>query len=108
LHRYHFSVEEGMPKTRVLLWASGEQLRAVFEDVLLAECHCRYDWRDRKVKDIRAGAFYPTRLASPQGTLLPLTPQESVVVYRAKRPRRRAPRLFPRQQLLLFEVVHTP
>jgi len=65
-----------------------------------------YDWRDRKVKDIREGEFYLTRFASPQSTLIPLTPQDSVVVYRAKRPRRRAPRLSPMQQVLLFEVVH--
>jgi hypothetical protein len=37
----------------------------------LAEDHCRYDWRDRKVKDIQGGSFYPTRFASPQGTLFP-------------------------------------
>jgi hypothetical protein len=54
--------------------------------VLLAEYHCRYDWRDRKVKDLRAGVLYPTRFASLQGSLIPLTPQEFVVVYRAKRP----------------------
>jgi len=58
---------------------SGEQLRAVFKDVLLAEYHCRYDWWDRKVKDIREGEFYPTRFASPQGTLIPLMPQDCVV-----------------------------
>ena len=68
LHSYHSSVEAGLPQTQVLLWVAVEQLQAVFENVLLAEYHCRYDWRDRKVKDIRAGAFYPTRLASPQGT----------------------------------------
>jgi transposase InsO family protein len=107
LHSYHFHIEEGLPQTQVLLWVSGEQLRAVFENVLLAEYHCRYDWRDRHVKEIREGAFYPTRFASPQGTLIPLTSQNSVVVYRARRPRRRAPHLPPTQQVLLFEVIHT-
>jgi hypothetical protein len=109
LHSYHCYVAEGLSHTQVLLlWVYGEQLRAVFENVVLAGYYCRYDWRDRKVKDIREGVFYPTRCASPQGTLIPLTPQDSMVVYRAKRPRCRAPRPFPRQQLLLFEVVHTP
>ena len=28
--------------------------------------------------------FYATRFASPQGSLLPLTPQESLVLYRPK------------------------
>jgi hypothetical protein len=107
LHSYHFYVEAGLPQTQVLLWMAGEQLRAVFENVLLAEYHCRYDWRDRKVQDIRVGAFYPTRLASPQGTLIPLTPQDSVVVYRARSARRRRPRRSLAQQLLLFEVVPT-
>jgi hypothetical protein len=77
------------------------------ENVVLAEYHCRYDWRDRKVKDIRAGVFYHTRFASPQGTLIPLTPQDSVVVYRARPARPRRPRLVQAPQLLLFEVVPT-
>jgi transposase InsO family protein len=106
LHSYHFYIEEGLPQTQVLLWVSGTQLRAAFDHVILAEYRCRYDWRDRKVKDVRQGVFYPTRFASPQGTLLPLTPQDSLVVYRA-RARRRAPALPPAPQLLLFEVVPT-
>jgi hypothetical protein len=105
LHRYHFSVEEGLPRTQVLLWVSGEPLRAVFENVVLAEYRCRYDWREHQVQDIREGMFYPTRFASRQGRLIPLTPQDSMVVYRAKSPKRRMPHASPPSQLLLFEVV---
>jgi hypothetical protein len=105
LHSYHFYVEEGLPHTQVLLWVSGEQLRAAFDHVILAEYHCRYDWRDRKVKEIRQGVFYPTRFASPQGTLIPLTPQDALVVHRARAARRRAPHPPPAPQLVLFEVV---
>ena len=54
----------GLPQTQVLLWVSSEQLRGVFEHVLLAE-----------------------------------------VVYRARRPSRRASRLLSMQQVLLFEVI---
>lgn len=43
LHNYHFSMEEGLPHMQVLLWMSGEPLRAVFENVVLAGYHCRYD-----------------------------------------------------------------
>jgi hypothetical protein len=107
LHSYHFAIEEGLPHTQVLLWVSGEQLRAVFEHVVLVEYRCHYDWQDRQVTDIREGVFYPTRFAPPQGTLLPLTPQERMVVYRARPSRRRALRLSPAQQLWLFEVVPT-
>jgi hypothetical protein len=107
LHSYHFYVEEGLPHTQVLLWVYGEQLRAVFENVLLAEDHCRYDWRDRKVKEIRQGVFYPTRFQSPQGALIPLRPQDSVVVYHTRSSKRRASRPAPTPQLLLFEVVPT-
>jgi transposase InsO family protein len=107
LHSYHFYLEEGLPHTQVLLWVSGEQLRATFHHVVLAEYRCHYDRRDRKVTGIREGVFYPTRFASPQGTLLPLTPQECMVVYRARSSRRRARRRLPAQQLLLFEVVPT-
>jgi hypothetical protein len=60
----------------------GEQLRAMFENVVLAEYHCRYDWQDRQVKEVRDGVFYATQFASPQGLLLPLHPQESLVLYR--------------------------
>jgi hypothetical protein len=107
LHSYHFYVEAGLPQTQVLLWVAGEQLRAVFENVLLAEYHCRYDWQERHVKDIREGLRYQTRFASPQGALIPLTPQECLVVYRAKRPRRWARHPAHAQQLLLFELVAT-
>ena len=33
LHSYHFYIEAGLPHTQVLLWVSGEQLRAMFEGV---------------------------------------------------------------------------
>jgi hypothetical protein len=79
----------------------------VLDHVVLAEYHCRYDGRLRKVTDIRDGVFSPTRFASPQGSLIPLTPQESLVLYRP-RPLVHQGRLpFPAQQLWLFELVHT-
>jgi hypothetical protein len=79
----------------------------VFDHVVLAEYHCRYDWRDRKVKNIHDGVFYPTSFVSPQGTLIPLTPQESLVVYHPRSPRRRGPQRAVGRQLGLFELVHT-
>lgn len=107
LHSYHFYVEAGLPKTQVLLWVYGNELRAVFDNVVLAEYHCRYDLRDRKVKDIRDGSFYVTRFASDQGSLIPLNPQEALVVYRQKSAPRQARLPFPAQQLWLFELVRT-
>jgi transposase InsO family protein len=65
LHSYHFYGEEGLPKTQVLLWVYGEQLRAMLDNVLLAEYRCRYDWRTHQVHDIREGSFDPTRFAPP-------------------------------------------
>jgi hypothetical protein len=67
----------------------------------------QYDWRDHKVQDICEGVFYPTRFASAQRTLFPLTPHDSLVVYHAKPSKRRAPRRASMQQLLLFEVMAT-
>lgn len=107
LHSYHFYVEAGVPKTQVLLWVYGEQLRAVLDNVILAEYHCRYDWRTRKVTAIRDGAFYPTRFASPQAALLPINPQESLVLYRPQALRRPTQQSSLAQQLWLFELVHT-
>jgi len=66
-----------------------------------------YDGRARKVTDIRDGVFYPTRFASPQGTLIPLTPQETLVLYRPPAPRRQTRKPRATQQLVLFELVRT-
>ncbi len=107
LHSYHFYVEQGLPRTQVLLWVYGHELRAVFDNVVLAAYHCRYDLREHKVKDIRDGTFHPTRFASSQGSLMPVTPQESLVLYRPK-PRIRPVRVVaPAQQLWLFERAGT-
>ena len=105
LQSSHCSVEEGLPKTQGLLWGYGEPLRAVLDHVVLAEYHCRYDWRTPKVTDIRDGLCYPTRLASPQSSLLPLNPQEALVLYRPQPLRRPARLAIPAQQLLLFALV---
>jgi hypothetical protein len=107
LHSYHCYVEEGLPKTRVLFWVYGEQLRARFDNVVLAEYRCRYDGHTHKVHDIREGSFYPTRFASPQGALIPLHPQEFLVLYHPQSGRHPARKSFAHQQLLLFEVVRT-
>jgi transposase InsO family protein len=107
LHSYHFYVEEGLPKTQVLLWVYGEQLRALLDNVVIAEYRCRYDWRTHKVQDIREGSFYPTRFASPQDTLIPLNPQEFLVLYHPRSGRHPAHKSLLHQQLLLFELVRT-
>jgi hypothetical protein len=107
LHSYHFYVEAGWPKTQVLLWVYGTALRAVFDHVVLAEYRCRYELRDRKVKDIRDGSFYATRFASDQGSLIPLNPHASLVLYRQQSAPRQARLFFPAQQLWLFELVNT-
>jgi transposase InsO family protein len=105
LHSYHFYVEEGLPKTQVLLWVYGNALRAVLDNVVLAEYHCRYDHREDKVTDIRDGSFPATRFASSQHTLIPLNPQEALVLYRPQPPMRHVRLLDPAQQLWLFECV---
>lgn len=107
LHSYHCYVEQGLPRTQVLLWVYGQALRAVFDNIVFAEYHCHYDLREHKVTDIRDGRFAPTPFSSPQGTLLPLNPQESLVLYRPMLTRRQERRSLPTPQLWLFELVHT-
>jgi hypothetical protein len=85
----------------------GEQLRAVFDNVVVAEYRCHYNWRTRQVQDIRDGVFYLTRYASSQGALIPFNPQESLVLYRPQSGRRHARKALPPQQLLLFEWIPT-
>jgi hypothetical protein len=82
-------------------------LRAVLNNVVLAEYHCRYNWRARLVTDIRDEVLYPTRFASPQGTLIPRHAQESLVVYRPQGLRRQARQSGSTQQLVLFELMDT-
>jgi hypothetical protein len=106
LHSSHFYVEQGLPKTQVLLWVYGEQLRAMFDNVVLAEYHCRYDWQSGKVTDIQDGIFYSTPFASSQGSLVPLNPQDSLVLYRPKPRMRQARWPLAAQQLWLFALVH--
>jgi hypothetical protein len=87
-----------VPQTQVWLWVYGEQVRAVLDNVVLAEYHCRYAWRTHTVTELRDGVFNPTRFASPQGALIPLTPQESLVLYRPQPRRRQAHKSFSTQQ----------
>jgi Winged helix-turn helix len=106
-HSDHCYVEAGRPRPQGLRWVAGEHLRAVHEHVVLAESRCRDDGRDHTVPDSREGVFDPTRFAARQGRLIPLTPQDPLVVYRPKSPRRRGPHLAPPPPRLLFEVVAT-
>ena len=107
LHSYHFYVDQGLPQKQVLLWVYGQDLRAVFDNVLLADYHCHYDLRAGKVKDIRVDRFYPSPFASrqAQGALLERNPLESVVVYRPKSLMRHASLPLRAEQLWLFEQV---
>jgi hypothetical protein len=100
-------VEAGLPKTQGVRWGYGHAVRAVFDHVLFADYPWRYALRERKGTDIREGRFPSTRFASTQGSLLPLNPQESLILYRPKPLMRQARLLFPAQQLWLFERVET-
>ena len=82
-------------------------LAAIFDNVVLAEYHCHYDLREHKVTDIHDGRFPPMRFPSAQGTLIPLNPQESLVLYRPAPLRHQGRRYLPAQQLWLFECVGT-
>ena len=77
------------------------------DNVVLAEYHCHYEGRTRKVTNISDGIFFSTRFASPQRALLPLNPQEALVVYRPQALQRPARRALSMQPLLLFELVRT-
>jgi transposase InsO family protein len=107
LHHYHFYVDQGLPQKPVSLWVHGQELRAVFDSVLLAEYQCRYDLREGKVKDIRDGHFYPSPFAlrQEQGSLIELNPLDSVILYRPKSLLRQASLRFGVEQLWLFECA---
>jgi hypothetical protein len=104
LHRSHFYVDQGLTQTPVLLWVAGEDLRAVYDHVLLAEYTCHYDLRTGTVTRLRLGQWHPSPFAArqAQGALLERTPQDSVIV--ARPPAVRRPVLGPgrAEQLRLF------
>jgi hypothetical protein len=99
--------EEGVPPTQILLWVYGEQLRAVFDDVLVAESHGRDDGQTRKVHDIRDGVVSPTRFLSSQGSLIPLHARATFVVSRPTPSRQPPgpPRTTGMRPLLLFALA---
>jgi len=104
LHHSHFYVDQGVPQTAVLLWVSGEDLRAVYDQVLLADYHCHYDLRTGKVTHLRLSQWYPSPFAArqAQGALLERTPQDSIVVSRPLSGRRQAAGPWRAEQLGLF------
>lgn len=104
LHRFHVYVEQGLPHTLVSLWLDGDQRRAVVDHVLLAEYACHESWRTRRVTAIHNGVFDATRFASPQGTLFPCNPHESVILYRPQAGGRQGHLARTQQHWLLFEV----
>ena len=104
LHRSLFYVDQGLAQQPVLLWVAGEELRAVYDHVLVAEYTCHYDLRTGTVTRLRLGQWYPSPFAArqAQGALLERTPQDSVIVVRP--PAVRLPTAGPGQaeQLRLF------
>ncbi len=63
---------------------AGEELRAVYEHVLVAEYACHYDLRTGTGTSLRLGPWYPNPFAArqAQGVLLERTSQDSVIVTR--------------------------
>ncbi len=103
LHHDHFHVEEGLPQQPVLVWLSGDRLRVACESVVVAEYHCRDDWRAQRVQDIGSPVFYQTRFASAQEDLLPWSEPRWLGVYRLRQTRRREPHARFTPQVPLFE-----
>jgi len=104
LHRSHFYVDQGLVQTPVLLWVAGEDLRAVYDHVLLAEYICHYDLRTGQVTRLRLGQWYPSPFAArqAQGALLERTPQDSRIVSRPPAVRRSTASPLLAEQLGLF------
>lgn len=104
LHRSHFYVDQGVPQTPVFLWVAGEDLRAVYDHVLLAEYSCHYDLRTGTGTRLRLGQWYPSPFAArqAQGALLERTSQDSMIVLRPPAVRRPAASPLRAEQLGLF------
>jgi hypothetical protein len=107
VHWYHVPVAEGLPQTQGLLWVYENQLKAVWDSVVLAEYHCRYEGSKRHGRHLGQGTLSPAPVASPQGTLRPRQAEELVGLYRPPVPRRQLSLPVPAQQWGLFERLHT-
>jgi len=109
LHRSHFYVDQGLVQTPVCLWVAGEDLRAVYDQVLVAEYACHYNRRTGTVSHLRLGHWYPSPFAArqAQGTLVERTPQDSVVVTRPPAVRRPAASPLQAEQLGLFIALQS-
>ncbi|MGE3542047.1 MAG: helix-turn-helix domain-containing protein [Candidatus Tectimicrobiota bacterium] len=107
LHHSHFYVDQGLAHTPIDLWVTGEDLRAVYDQVLLAEYTCHYHRPTGRVTDLRLGQWYPSAFAArqAQGTLVERTPQDSVVVQRPPAAHRPAGASSNAEQLGLFRVL---
>jgi transposase InsO family protein len=108
LHRSHFYVDQGLAHTPVCLWVAGEDLRAVYDQVLVAEYTCHYNLRTGLVTALRLGHWYlsPFTARQAQGTLVERTPQDSVVVVRPPAVRCTAVASRGTEQLGLFRALH--
>jgi transposase InsO family protein len=106
LHRFHFYVDQGLAQMPVCLWVTGEDLRAVYDPVLVAEYTCHYDLRTGTVTRLHLGHWYPSPFAESevQGTLLERTPQDSLIVVRPPSGRRPPGDALRIEQLGLFEA----
>ena len=91
-------------QTPILLWVTGEELRAVYDHVLLAEYACHYDLRTGTVTRLCLGHWYPSPFAArqAQGVLLKRTPQDSRIVVRPPTVRRPAVSSVQAEQLGLL------
>jgi len=107
LHRLHFYVDDGVPQTPILLWVAGEDLRAVYDHVLLAEYTCHYDLRTGTVTRLGLGQWYPSPFAAwqAQGVLLARTPQDTRIVARPPTVRRPAVSSVQVEQLRLLAAA---
>jgi hypothetical protein len=108
LHRSHFYVDQGLAHIPLGLGVAGEDLRAVYDQVLVAEYTCHYNLCTGLVTALRLGHWYPSPFAArqAQGTLVERTPQDSVVVVRPPAVRCTAAASRGTEPLGLFRALH--
>jgi transposase InsO family protein len=76
VQRFYLYAEQGLSRQRVSVWIYEGELRIEYQETLLAQYHCDYDQRQRRLQNLSHPTLYQTPFASPQLELFELDDEQ--------------------------------